>query len=621
MSRGEVDCAAVVAPFPSEFDCDTLAAPFSSDFSASDYAKAADAIVDSASYHIIQLKDGGGMTSTVDWQLPPASALSDPLQKVRQCLWKCMPADSFLRLRSRATTSSAEPLFSTEEVHRMRQEICVALQIDPNWALQPFELTPYFFNLLSTIAHCMGDVDATLCETLKCGAPTGVRQRIPASGVWPPLHEDGSEPCEEPLQLQVSEGNHASALAEPERLLALIDKEIESGYMREVPGGLIGLQQQFGADLAVGKLGIIMREGKDDRLIGDSRASLASPAAKFSERMEVPSLYHFGAALSRLQSKPSDWCLMSLDIRGAHKTIRTDPADIGFSAFMFQDRAFVYLVNHFGASWSAYWWSRLSAMLIRMVHFLLRHKHIAGVYIDDFLLLLPRDSAIQLGSLVIAFLQVLNVPLSWKKLQLGQQLEYLGWSLHFDTGFCATITETKLQRLFKHINWWLLHPRRVCREELQQFLGLAIWATQVHLLLRPFLAPLFRALHARAIKIQSLCLQQLEELAQITDAQLEVIQDARLSDVRCGWRVVSVGKASCKDASALRQFLEQPKITNNRVWVRFSAWGRTTDLRALQTAALRQLSICWQNPLFLCCNPKFCQMVLQTPGPTPTWQD
>lgn len=97
-----------------------------------------------------------------------------------------------------------------------------------------------------------------------------------------------------------------------------------------------------------------------------------------------------------------------------------------------------------------------------------------------------------------------------EKIANGTKLEYLGWRLLFDEGFYATITEAKLQRVFKQINWWLLHPRRVCREELQQFLGLAIWAMQVHLLLRPFLAPLFRAL--QLLKSKALVCNNLKNL-------------------------------------------------------------------------------------------------------------
>lgn len=168
---------------------------------------------------------------------------------------------------------------------------------------------------------------------------------------------------------------------------------------------------------------------------------------------------------------------------------------------MFGGRAFVYLVNHFGAAWSAYWWGRLSALLVRAAHFLLRRKHIGGAYVDDFLFLFPEASALQHGPVLLAFLQVLNVPLSFKQLRLGQELEYLGWKLSLTNGFWATITESKLRRLFAPMRWWFANPKQVHREEFQRFLGLAIWATQVYVLLRPFLAPLFRALYCRSAKL------------------------------------------------------------------------------------------------------------------------
>ena len=41
------------------------------------------------------------------------------------------------------------------------------------------------------------------------------------------------------------------------------------------------------------------RHGKDDRLIGDSKASGASPAEKFEELAEVPSLFHVNESLRR----------------------------------------------------------------------------------------------------------------------------------------------------------------------------------------------------------------------------------------------------------------------------------------------------------------------------------
>ena len=80
------------------------------------------------------------------------------------------------------------------------------------------------------------------------------------------------------------------------------------------------------------------KEGKKDRLIGDSKVSGASPSANFADRAGVPSLLHFEAALDRFASfsghgapLSTEWVMLALDIQGAHKSIRTAPADVGLA--------------------------------------------------------------------------------------------------------------------------------------------------------------------------------------------------------------------------------------------------------------------------------------------------
>ena len=247
--------------------------------------------------------------------------------------------------------------------------------------------------------------------------------------------------------------------------------------------------------------------------------SLSSPGKKIAssvidalvglaQRAEVPSLYHFTAALDRWEGwefkrslsdsdKPraSDWVLFSVDVKGAHKSIRTHPDDIGFAVFHFEDEFFVYLVNHFGGSWSAHWWARLASMLMRLLHLAIRHKYIAAVYVDDYLFLLHRDCFLPIGVLIICFLVVIGVPLSWSKLALGEELSYLGWKLSVKLEFTARLPEDKMSKLRCQLVRWIRHPWAACRSELQQCVGLLVWATQVCLMLRPFLAPIFQAIH------------------------------------------------------------------------------------------------------------------------------
>lgn len=49
-------------------------------------------------YHSIKLKDGGGLFSTLDWQLPPPDAWQDRLGSVRSAIWRTLPFGAASRL-------------------------------------------------------------------------------------------------------------------------------------------------------------------------------------------------------------------------------------------------------------------------------------------------------------------------------------------------------------------------------------------------------------------------------------------------------------------------------------------------------------------------------------------
>ena len=91
-------------------------------------------------------------------------------------------------------------------------------------------------------------------------------------------------------------------------------------------------------------------------------------------------------------------------------------------------------------------------------------------------------------------------------------------------------------------------------------LGLLVWGTQARLALRPFLAPLFRAAHGRTSKLACVGMEQIEELIGLLGAD-RVIQ----------------GQV-CTDANSALELLQQPKLKNGKLWLRFMAWGTTVSL-------------------------------------------
>ena len=62
---------------------------------------------------------------------------------------------------------------------------------------------------------------------------------------------------------------------------------------------------------------------------------------------------------------------LSLKATPAHKCIKVKPSERGLAAFTWQGKAYRYKTCHFGATYSAYWWSRASAMIQRHIHILL----------------------------------------------------------------------------------------------------------------------------------------------------------------------------------------------------------------------------------------------------------
>ena len=127
-----------------------------------------------------------------------------------------------------------------------------------------------------------------------------------------------------------------------------------------------------------------------------------------------------------------------MDVSAAHKRVRVHPSEQGFSVFAVPDgrgstRWVCYRTCHFGCSWAALWWSRVGAATVRCLHRLLWVSHGLWLYVDDYLLLFPKQVAPLQSCLSVMLMCALGVPLSWHKLELGSQLKWIGWRFSFGT--------------------------------------------------------------------------------------------------------------------------------------------------------------------------------------------
>ena len=117
-----------------------------------------------------------------------------------------------------------------------------------------------------------------------------------------------------------------------------------------------------------------------------------------------------------------EWLGFSLDVKSAHKRVKHNPHEHGILLFRVAGRVFFYNVCHFGGRVSAYGWSRVGALLIRILHQTLFVKHGGWLFVDDFLFGFPGTAAPALATLTSLMLIAMGCPISWHKVAFGSEI-------------------------------------------------------------------------------------------------------------------------------------------------------------------------------------------------------
>ena len=106
--------------------------------------------------------------------------------------------------------------------------------------------------------------------------------------------------------------------------------------------------------IAVGKLNVVFAEGKEPPLVLDSTVCQVNTRCHLPERLSLPMASDL--ALST-QPPPGAFVGASIDFKAAHKQVLKSMAFYS-----------LYRVCHFGGCFSAFWWQRTGAFLLRQVH-------------------------------------------------------------------------------------------------------------------------------------------------------------------------------------------------------------------------------------------------------------
>lgn len=157
--------------------------------------------------------------------------------------------------------------------------------------------------------------------------------------------------------------------------------------------------------------------------------------------------------------------------------------------FSLNNKLYFYRVCPFGAKFSAFWCGRLGAFWTRLLHQIIYVANALFLFVDDWLLVQRLDILPVTAALVTLFLQAFRLPISWRKAELDRQVNWIGWTLNFSTGIIK-LQLTKRDKLLSLIDELLQRPK-TSKKQIEKFVGLLLWVTQLFPVMRAFIHHLY----------------------------------------------------------------------------------------------------------------------------------
>ena len=446
-------------------------------------------------------------------RLPSSRKAGRAIHKLlRDCLRKwpalCEPATAILK--------GEEPgEFDPKVIASIRSAVLTTLGADKAKArvrTAPAK-TPLRAEVIEAWGEATDDPDsATLAGWLDHGAPLGIAESIPCTGVFPKVEPIGVTEPEE-LDRRALEGwvNYKSAEEEAEILAELIEDYEARGFCQVVRSEEEATRI-LGGKPVLNKLGVLVKEKVDARgrkvkkarVIWDLRESSVNRACHQGERILLPRLLDVVASLLAAYRRGRAPFMACVDIRDAFMNI---PAgrDRRFTAAAIPRKRNrgklpqIVLFNTlvFGSASSPTVWGRAAAWLGRTTT--ATSTSDVQIYVDDPMYVLDGpelETAAGDLTVVLLWTAVAGYPVKLAKASGGKDVEWVGARLRCldsERAVVVTLPASKIEALLRDTNKFLGKPVVGCRE-LRSYTGSLSFVAGLVPHLRPFLASFWAAL-------------------------------------------------------------------------------------------------------------------------------
>eukprot|EP00439_Symbiodinium_sp_Y106_P035117 s7754_g4.t1 len=196
------------------------------------------------------------------------------------------------------------------------------------------------------------------------------------------------------IPLQHCDSAWKFALDHPDVVDELLAGEVAEDWIKLVSGGDAELRRLYPVT-AVGKLGLVLAEGRPPCLVVDISVSGITSNTALPNRSSNPTLADVfnSMPLSDSAERLVALVLDDLDVATAHRRILIRSSDRGLLCFRHRQKLYQCLTLNFGARVSSFYWARAAGLLVRLIHRLIRVRHSAQIYVDDLSAILESVSA------------------------------------------------------------------------------------------------------------------------------------------------------------------------------------------------------------------------------------
>eukprot|EP00435_Cladocopium_sp_Y103_P029829 s306_g7.t1 len=316
------------------------------------------------------------------------------------------------------------------------------------------------FRRLKCVMEALGDVDhAWLDEVASEGVSLGVDEELPRV---PEVFEEKSKWnlsfTDEEFKDTLSD-NYRSAEENAEDITRQVMEEVERGSIVEMP--LAEAEETYKGRLAIAALGAVPKELGSSvvRIVHDGSYSVdVNHRIKVKDRMRFPTIDDASGILMHLEDEVERERELTrfsalYDVARAHKLLPVKRKDWGYQAFRLPckstkgpEKIFLHTRGTFGIASAAYWWQRLAAGLVRVCHLLggveLGILHL--LFADDGWMVATGDFFWRKLLYWLFVLDILEIPLSWKKVRGGVCVQWIGYQLDVKN-FLKGISDKKVR--------------------------------------------------------------------------------------------------------------------------------------------------------------------------------